>query len=182
MITVVIRPCQRPKGRGFWKFNVSLLDREDLRQEFVKAIEKADQESGDLPADTRWEFIKLHVREFSIQFSKKVTEERVCLESELETHLMDLEKDLFSSPEIHEEYQATKRELHQFQLLKAREAMIRSKIRWVGEGERPTKFFLNLQKKQSEAKTISSIHDGEGNLLTDSAQILAFQHSFFTDQ
>lgn len=89
---------------------------------------------------------------------------------------------MYASQEIKEEFHAIKRELYQIQLLKARESMIRSRVRWVGEGERPTKFFLNLEKKQVESKTMASLYNDEGTLLTEPGDILQYEHSYFAEQ
>lgn len=182
MIILEIRPCRTPKGMGFWKFPTSLLQREDFCTEATGIIEQADIESEGLQADLKWDFIKLKIREFAIRFAKKLKQEYSRLESEMETRLFLLEKDIMVSKESQEEYHGIKRELYQIQLLKARESMVRSKVRWVGEGERPTKYFLNLEKKQFDSKTISSIFNEEGILLKEAEEILQYEHKHFTQQ
>lgn len=58
MVSVSIRPSEKPRGKSFWKFKVSLLDRQDFCTDLVEAISEAERDSVDLPADTKWEFIK----------------------------------------------------------------------------------------------------------------------------
>lgn len=182
MIILEIRPCNKPKGMGFWKFQTSLLQRQDFCDKINEIIEQTVRDSEDLRPDLKWEFLKLKIREYSIRFAKELKQEYSCLEAELETRLLILEKEILNSPETQEEYYGIKRELYQIQLLKARESMIRSKVRWVGEGERPTKYFLNLEKKQFESKTVSSLFNGEGTLLKDSEKILQYENTHFTQQ
>lgn len=164
MIIIEIRPCKKPKGMGFWKFRASLLQRQDFCDEINDAIDQAERESEDLQPDIKWDFLKLKIRECSIKFAKKLREESSRLEAEMETRLLILEKGIFKSRDIQEEYHGIKRELYQIQLLKARESMVRSKVRWVGEGERPTKYFLNLEKKHFDSKTVSSLFNDQGSV------------------
>lgn len=182
MVGITVRPCEKPKGRGFWKLKGYLLDRQDFCQQVAESIVKGEEESQDLSPDTKWEYLKLCIRECAISFTKKLNQEQNRLEAELETHLLELEKGIHDSKGVCEEYYATKRELYQIQLLKARESMMRSRVKWAGEGERPTKYFLNLERKNFDAKTLSVVFDNEGHLLTEAAEILKFELTFFTEQ
>lgn len=183
LISITVRPSTQPKGKSFWKFRTALLQREDFCSELADTITLAKEESAELAPDTCWEFIKLKIREKSIAFSKKLREEHSLLEAETETRLLVLEKDLVDSPDdTREEYQGLKRELYQIQLTRARESMVRSLSTWVGEGESPTKYFLNLEKKQSTAKIMTFIRDTQGNLLEDPKSIMKFQGEYFSKQ
>lgn len=126
--------------------------------------------------------MKLSIREFSINFSKKLREESSRIERELETRLWELEKEghLLSDPELQEEFHMIKRELFQMQLLQARESMTRTRVKWDGEGERPSKFFLNLEKKNYDSKTMTELFDKDGSIITDPEEILHFEKSHFS--
>lgn len=93
-----------------------------------------------------------------------------------------LETRNWSSSEAREEFHDVKRELYQIQLIRAREGMVRARARWVGEGEHPTKYFLNLEKKRFTAKTMTTVLDEKGDILSDPNDILAFEKRFFTSQ
>lgn len=182
MIAITIRPSIQPRGRGFWKLRTSLLHREDYCKEVVEWVDRAKKDSVGLSPDNRWEFIKMRIREGSIKFARQLKEKTMYLETELETRLIALEKELDSSGEVREEFHDIKRELYQIQLIRARESMIRARTRWVGKGERPTKYFLNLEKKSFTAKTMTAVLDERGNRLTDPDDILAFEKRHFTSQ
>lgn len=138
MIAVTIRSSTQPRGKGFWILRTSLLDREEFCTEIRKAIAKGEAESADLQPDTRWEFIKLTIREAAIAFAKTLKENAQWLESELQSTILDLEKELPLDPDKSDRCQTVKRELYQLQLLQARESMIRAKVKWVSEGEHPS--------------------------------------------
>lgn len=46
-------------------------------------------------------------------------------------------------------------------------------------GEKPSAYFLGLEKRQRKANIITAIRDQEGNLLNNSADILAAEKSYF---
>ena len=50
--------------------------------------------------------------------------------------------------------------------------MLRSKVRWHEEGERSTKYLVNLVKKNFEKKHISKLERQDGNLTSDPKEIL----------
>lgn len=182
LISVRIRPCPHPKGKGFWRFRTSLLHNEEACLELKKAIEEGARQAEDLSPQGRWEFIKFSIRERAIKIDKRNREQQNKLEAELETQLLELEKDLYNSSKTQEEYQVVKRELYQIQLARTRESMIRSRVRWVGEGERPTKYFLNLERRNYESKIISSLIDANGRVLTDPGDILKEEKEYFSKQ
>ena len=52
-----------------------------------------------------------------------------------------------------EKFEGAKEELKRLHERRGKEAMFRSKMKWVEQGEKPTKYFHNLEKKNYE-KTI----------------------------
>lgn len=66
----------------------------------------------------------------------------------------------FSSPDIDDtlqEYDNLKSELKLIYEEKGKQAMLRAKGRWVENGERPTKYFFNLEKRNYNKKTVSEL-------------------------
>ena len=69
-------------------------------------------------------------------------------------------QETYSSPEdekvwsfdqdILEKFEAAKEELKQLHEVRSKEAMFRSKMKWVEQGEKPTKYFYNLEKTNYE--------------------------------
>ena len=52
------------------------------------------------------------------------------------------------------EFKNLKKELTEIYSMKGKEAMFRSRIRWIEDGEKPTKYFFNLEKQNCEKKII----------------------------
>ena len=82
----------------------------------------------------------------------------------------------FSSPDIDEtlqEYENLKSELKLIYEEKGKQAMFRAKCRWVENGEKPTKYFFNLEERNYNKKTISELRlqdestTNNGNVILD---------------
>ena len=61
---------------------------------------------------------------------------------------MDLDQDVLAA------HDAAKEELNEIYDLRGKEAIFRSKAKWIEEGEKPTRYLFNLEKRNYEKKTI----------------------------
>ena len=53
-----------------------------------------------------------------------------------------------------EKFEATKKELKWLHEVRGKEAMFRSKMKWIEQGEKRTKYFYNLEKTNYEKKLV----------------------------
>ena len=99
--------------------------------------------------------IKMKVREKSISYTAAKSFQTKSRENELNKEIADLEKEIDENTAINDEQVLqlyTRLEALKFLLEKIIEyrtkgAIIRSRSRWYNEGEKNTKYFLNLEKK-----------------------------------
>jgi len=90
----------------------------------------------------------------------------------------------FNSPDIDcvlKEYESLKRELESIYEKKGKAAMFRSKCRWVELGERPTKYFFNLEKSNYNKKTILELRREDESITTNQTQILHAIECYYND-
>jgi len=59
--------------------------------------------------------------------------------------------------------------------------MFRAKCRWVEQGERPTKYFFNLEKRNYNKKTIRELCLEDESTTTNDKQILEQIETYFRD-
>lgn len=182
MIGVTFKPSDKKHGKGFWRLQTFLLERKDYCEEIDTGIQEAIQSALHLSPFLKWEFIKYKIRDISITFFSKLKEDSRRMEKDLAREMETLANLMETDPSMGPRYHEVKRELFQVRLLCSREAMIKSRVRWVGEGERPTKYFLNLQKKDFEDRCVSRMITEDGELLTSFEEILEYKKQFFTDQ
>jgi hypothetical protein len=63
---------------------------------------------------------------------------------------------------------------------KVKGAQIRSRIKWVEEGEKkPTKFFLGLEKAKQTRKNITALTDNKGKLIKEQSKILELEREYY---
>ena len=157
-------PNKCPRGPGFWKFNNTLLKDPQYIDKIRYTYTQACAYYGHL-TDRRlfWEMIKMEIRSATITYSKNKSKSIRNREKELIRKLDDLDGTIcnnFSSPHIDgvlREYDELKTELQSIYEEKGKQAIFRAKCRWVENGERPTKYFFNLEKRNYNKKTISEL-------------------------
>ena len=124
--------------------------------------------------------LKMEVRGFCVQYSKRENKFRRNAEKELQNkidHLMNVLKTNRSRENIIELYRL-RAELNKITEYRTKGAIVRSRIRWHEEGERNTKYFLNLEKRQHSKTHITNLkHDGRE--ITDPDEILRSQRLFY---
>ena len=84
-----------------------------------------------------------------------------------------------STLENHQKYIKTKLDLEVAWEHETKGAMIRSKERWIQEGEKSTKYFLNLEKRNVVNKTITSLKTNDGNVITNQEELLKEQVTYY---
>ena len=78
-------------------------------------------------------------------------------------------------------YDNLKSELQSLYENKGKQAMFRAKCRWVEEGERPTKYFFNLEKRNYNKKTIRELRLEDESTTINDKQILDRIENYFRD-
>ena len=135
------------RGPGTWKFNNTLFEDQDyldlINFIYPRTLEiYKDVESKQL----LWELIKMELRAKTISYSKKkraeVKKRGIIVQHNL--HELDYKicNDADLNPHILDQYDAEKNELNSLYELKGKEAIFRSKVKWIEQGEKPTKYFL----------------------------------------
>ena len=148
--------------------------KEKLKQH-IQNIKNDNELSND--PQIKWEFFKYQIRKFTIRLSNIRAKEERKQREELETTLELLEKNL-STEENQCLYDKCKRDLEEIYDSIAEEIHIRSSCQWYEEGEKSSKFFLNLEKfnrTQSQIRKII-VNDQE---ITDPNKILNEIRNFY---
>lgn len=59
--------------------------------------------------------------------------------------------------------------------------LFKSRARWSMQGEKPTAYFLGLEKRRSKDSTVSSLVNASGRIITANQQILEMAREYFAD-
>ena len=94
----------------------------------------------------KWELLKYEIRKFSTTFSRKISPNTKESQCKLEKKLKELESNLNSEANFNE-YTKCKKDLELNYERITEGVRIRSKCQSYEDGEKSTKFFLNIEKK-----------------------------------
>ena len=83
--------------------------------------------------------------------------------------------------DILNEYESLKIEMQAIYEEKGGVAIFRSKCQWVEKGERPTKYFLYLEKRKYDRKTITELQKDDNEIVKEEDKILETIEKFYED-
>ena len=125
-----------------------------------------------------WEMIKLKVREKSLRYSKIKTKQTKQRQLSVEQTIARLQEEL-DSINTDEKLNESRLELEEIIEFRTKGAILRSKTRWYNEGEKNTKYFLNLEKRHYKQGTISEIKVNDREFVNSHEEILIECVSFY---
>ena len=159
------------RGHGLWKFNNSLLYDDvyvakvkQTIQEVKKQYQKHSTKNADDPNyieivddSILLEVLLMEIRGITISYSSYKKKEKDKLEKVLLNEINHLESDVNIDVDLVEEKRSA---LESIRKEKMQGHIVRSRARWVEEGEKPTKYFCNLESRNFINKTIKRVDDG----------------------
>ena len=172
------------KGNGLWKYNSS-LNSDNTYVEAMKLLlnEWNNQYDGIENKHLKWDLIKYEIRNYTRKYGSKrkkdLNQEIVYLNNELTQLEIDL--GLTPSEELQTEYETKRERLKEIEEERAKGAIIRSRVKWLEEGEKPTKYFFNLEKSNYSKKHIRKLHLENGQSVTNDKEILNEACIFYSD-
>ncbi len=167
------------RGKGFWKFNSSLLRDEEYIKRIKQTLEECKVKYYGLEQSLRWEMIKCELRSTSISYASwKVKMERNH-ECRLLNELRELERTIESSNENLKQYNSIKLKVEQIVENKSRGTFIRSCANYIEQGEKCTKYFLHKEINNSKKKHIKCLITDEGTIYEPSL-ILDKQKEYYS--
>ena len=182
------------RGRGFWRFNNSLLS----DPAHVKVVKDCINETvdeykinGDIknPQSTTFsindqllfETLKLQIRGKTISYAAWKKKEQNKTENFQEKEINFLQESLSVSPceETKRKLAQKQKELQELREHKMRGIATRSKANWITRGEKSTKYFLNLEKRHYTNKLIPKLVLEDATEITDQKDIIREQERFY---
>ena len=148
------------RGNGVYKLNSNLFDNNKFKESMGKMINNTIEDLKDSDPIIKWNVLKVKIREFAQQFGKYSKKSKDNQIINLREQLQTLENELVKDPNdenIQREIMTCKSKLEVHNLEKTEAARIRSKIKWIEEGEKCSKYFLGLEKNRAIASTIFKI-------------------------
>lgn len=184
------------KGNSYWKFNNSLLYDQDYVNQIKKLIldvkcqYASELQLYDLPIDEiPNEFIQfsindqlflevllMEIRGKSISYSSYLKKKNEKLEEKLLIDIQDLESNVSIN---HSELENKRKELNTIRNKKLEGVRIRSKAKWVDEGEKVTNYFCSLENRNFVSKCMSQLETHSGQMLNSQEEIIKETYLFY---
>jgi hypothetical protein len=175
-----------PTGRGFWRFDPSLLASEEFKEEIERTIEETATNNQTAEPPLLWETIKSSIRGTCVWYKSKRNKIKDKTIENLEKSIQDLEckeaMENLEEEEMNENGKKLEEQKHQLQ------EHVEEKGRWEtarfkgiihGMDEKPNKFFLNQGKTIGSNKCIKRLTTDSGMEITDQKEILNEEKRFY---
>ena len=177
--TVALKDLNR--GPGYWKLNTALLHDQELTTQLEYII---DQEIAQdyQNVKTKWEVIKLAIRGYTLKYSARKAKSKRNQLAVLERKLKLLDNGTRITlwlNNIEQQKALIIRDINELVEEKTRGAILRCKADWAEMGEKPSKYFLNLEKQRFNSKVINLLEREDGTKITDQKEILEEEKRFF---
>ena len=165
-VTFSVQCSRIDKGKGYWKYNCALNDNQsfcdDLRVQYQ--LWSSLKEGFNSLTDW-WENIKERIKSLAIFHSSKVARENRARLNSLQLRCLSddsNEIDILINKEC-------------------KGAYIRSRVKYLEEGEKPSPIFFKHEKSRGSKKTIHSIRNKDGVSCNQKNDISAVFHEFYSE-
>lgn len=201
IITLSMRKGPPSRKYTFWKLNTSHLKNvafqtrikdkiQEVKVRYAAPVYNLDKVpdidpkyyQSYLNPNTFLEVSLMEIRGECIRFSKELKKRENTKEQEIKSKIESIQQNIENeSQEI--ELEQLKEELQSIREKRLEGALIRSRARWVKEGEKPSKYFCNLENRNYTSKSIRSLIVG-ANVIKNQKDIMIeikeFYHKLYT--
>ena len=199
-VTLELTLNENERGRGYWKFNNSLLKDHsyiqivkdtisDVKQTYAtNNNDNLDNQQSEYSINSQLflETLLLMIRGNIIKYSSFKKKQQQQQEKQLEQEIKIIEDEVNTnfinmSDEILDNLETKKTMLYDIQKDKIEGMMLRSRSSYEDLGEKPTQYFFNLEKRNYTSKVIHKLVNEDGEEFTKTPDILNCQTSFYKD-
>ena len=198
-ILLNLKLTNNERGKGYWKFNNSLLKDQDYIQKVKETIEEVkctynlkqnninDNENIKFSINDQLflETLLMMIRGMTIKYSSTKKRRTIEAEFKLENEIKTLENEInLNFNNINEgkvlDLIRKKDQLSNIRKDKIEGVMLRSRCRYQDLGEKPTNYFFNLENRNFMSKVINKLVE-EGVEYTNTKDILNCQKQFYSN-
>jgi exonuclease III len=169
------------RGKGYWKLNCKLLDNDGFIKEIIDIIKQTNIEFGKILSKRMlWEILKIKIKEKSIKISVRNAKQKKEKIQKIENELAKLE----NCPDFSHVYvkkEALKLEIDKYYQDCADGSRVRSRVQWIEEGEKSSKYFFDLERHRQSSNVISKLKDNNGKIKEEDTDIMNELSSYYQD-
>ena len=198
IITLSLQFGIEEKRQTFWKFNASLLSDINYLSEINTVISEVTAEYSALPYNSHnldkipisdlqltisdqlfLDVLLMKIRSKTISYSAFKQKENKKKEETLLKEIEQIEKNETLLTEDQETLKSKRNELSEIREHKLRGVLLRSRARWVEDGEKVSSYFCSLEKRNFLNKSINKLTVNNDVTITDKKDIIAEVKNFY---
>ena len=170
-------------GPGIWRLNLDLLTDEVFCQNIVQIIRAHDSCRKFFPSlHEWWDFLKDSIKIAAINFSRE--KQRVLHYDKIRSvnHLVLAKRKLLNGDDsVRKVIDDLETNLKFVNLKQQKSHQIRSRAKWIEEGEKPSRFFLKLLRHRVQKNRVSCIFNSSGTEVTTQSDIEQAHFDFYSE-
>ncbi len=142
--------------KDYWKFNAELLKDKVYCSQIRNLVSEIKNDFSLRSNGIKWEYFTFKTREISIRAAKqksrdlKQRELKLIQEMNACCNIQEMTQDV-------EKLLSLQAKLDRMYLMKAQGAFVRSRAKWMEEGEKNTAYFCRLEKRRQQSNAIHSL-------------------------
>ena len=157
IVIQITNPQEQTKTtRGYWKLNCNVL-KDETFCESVKTVASDIFNHNEMSSGQKWKFFKFKIRELAIRHSKEIKKRNNHKESETINELNSLLNKGNLTEEEESKLANLKAEIDRLYMNLTKGAFIRSRAKWLEDGEKNTSDFFALEKINYKRNNITSL-------------------------
>ena len=170
------------RGPGLWKFNNSLLD-DNVFCKFISSriADLIDCQSCFSSIKLWWDLLKESVKHECVMYSRDKRKQDSCELVRITNRLIQLKRALVQGKNVSvSTINSLEADLLALNERALEGVKVRSRARWLEEGERPSHFFFTFERERIEKNFVHSIYDSNGSEVVSREEIESAHVQFYT--
>ena len=174
----------KKRGPGYWKLNTSVLEEREYQDGIKYTIQKTKNEYNHiLTSGHLWDLCKIRIKEYTIRYCINKAKMKRDMYAKLDNHIKEIDSEIMLNNDntdfLKNEREEVKRKLDAFMKDKAKGYQIRSRAKWIEEGEKSTAYFARLEKQRQTYNNISRLNTADNRIVEDDVTILEEAVNFY---
>ncbi len=183
-VVCCLKIIHKERGPGYWKLNTSILNDKEYQHGIKHTIQKTkDEYSNILTSGHLWDLCKIRIKEYSIKYCVAKAKQKRNLYNQLDSHINEIDAEIMISNDNIEflvnERAEVKRKMEILMIDKAKGHQIRSRAKWIEDGEKSTAYFARLEKQRQTYNNISKLKTDDDDVVEDDVSILKEATNFY---
>lgn len=198
IVTLELSKSEFKRDRQFWKFNNSLTNDNKYMQaitELINNIKKQyalpvynfenlhliplDEIMFTISDQLFFETLLMEIRGKTVSYSSFKKKNEREAEKNLLSDIAELENDVDNLDNNINRLENLKNDLELLRSKQIDGLIIRSKAQWISHGEKATRYFCSIEKRNFLNKTVGFLDGGNGNIISEQENILKEVHTFY---